>query len=214
MLIRRSVRRFLAAVVFAIACACASPAAAQPPASPPPVRLRIESAEPGLAAHTWAGTAVVSMYRSGVHPAPVYAPLCAAPCTTFVAPGARLAFSQDGGIPIEPDAPVSITRPAVLKAEYTSRADLRAAGIVTFLAGAGGGSALMLTAKGNGTVDQDQLIGGAFIVLVSAVVGTALWLQRDSVSLTVLPLELGDRREGAFAPDVVEPRGAVVALRF
>ena len=224
--------------------ATSSPLPATPrsqPASGPRVDVRFEPDEPGLEVYRLGGVTPVERivpgywgwwYERGY--APVYAPVCVAPCSASMVPGAyRLALGKPGGRAVPASQPVVLDEPSVVHGHYTDRSGLRAAGLVVGIAGTVGGI-VMIVASADGTetvcdvdgncfdrtrVNGPLLAGGIGVIVVSVIVGTLLGLQHDGAQLTVEPLRAQSVGVGS-APamdrlaSLSSLEGAALTLRF
>jgi len=165
--------------------------------------------------------------------APVYSPVCNAPCVTRLAPGGyRLALAKYGGPAVPSSEPVVIDGPSTIHAHYVDRGGLRAAGWVLSIAGTIGGVVMIIASEnsqnicdtfGNcythDSINGPLLAGGIGVILVSGIVGTVLAFQRDEAHITVEPLRLpvvGALKESPLAAIGAEapPQGAALSLRF
>ncbi len=224
----------------------APPPRPAPGRSPPPapamqggVEVRFEPDAAGLQVYEVGGVTPVERivpgywgwwYERGY--APVYSPICMAPCRVSMAPGAyRLALAKPGGRPVLASQPSIVREPSLIRGHYTDRSGLRAAGLAIGLAGTVGGI-VMIVASAEGTetvcdafgncfdrarVNGPLLAGGIGVIVAAAIAGTVLAFQRDGVHLLVEPLrtaaglgEMGMDRLASRAPI----QGAALTLRF
>ncbi len=189
--------------------AAAGAAEAATEAAGSPANLHVEANLPDV--QLLAPTTQSSMSGSGFSPGGQtvyfgaqrkdYAIACTAPCDVQISQGVhRLALSHAGGPAIEADAPVEVKGPGTLHATYTSRQSTRTAGLVFFLLGVGGGSALVLNGALNGPSscdpesdfcihdpDYTQMALGLVLVLGGAVAGIAASMTGDQARVELVP---------------------------
>jgi hypothetical protein len=228
------------------------PPAYAPPPPPPasaglaaaPARgeeVRFEPSEPGLALLMRTGEVPMrrltrfryAWYYEHGH-APVYAPVCNAPCATELVPGEyHFALSKDGGRPV-PAASGVLSGPAVLRADYIDKSGVRTAGAVIGIGGLIGGIVMIVASVGSDQVCNDAgscyphdnvngtLLGGGIAVLLgSAILGSILGLEHDEAHLTIEPLRQGTLGPGAVGKESARNdlgaspiQGAGLTLRF
>jgi hypothetical protein len=201
-------RRLLTATLLLPPCVLGAPRAAHAD------DVRVETKEPGL--EVWDRTSEVVVvpvrlgrYGKGVARSFVYKPLCtAASCTAQLAPGTHvLGLSRAGEPNVEAESEVNIGGPATVAVTYVDRSALRAAGIVTVVAGAAGGAALLVAAQEVATPSSSTfkpaLAGlGLGVAGGGLIAGLIMMMQGDSATFTVTPmigLPVGAKREGDMA---------------
>jgi hypothetical protein len=197
----------------------------------PTEEVRFDPAEPGLTLMIRTGEVPVASlrryryvwyYERGLEP--VYTPVCEGPCATRVSPGEyHVALSKDGGRPV-PAGVVPLREPATLRGDFVDHSALRVTGTVVGLAGLVGGIAMIIAGVGseqicnaNDCYSQDRLDGGLVgggigVIVVSAVVGSVLALQRDEARVRISPLRLGAGAPGALGREAPMAAGAPQGL--
>jgi len=144
-------------------------------------RLNIASKEPNLTVHVKSGSATTSVrsIRSDA-----YTPICTAPCEASLPVGTHeLGVSAPGDGVTAVEKPVEITGPGTLEASYASNAGARVGGAIIGLAGAGAGTALILSSD----ADSSNVYGGLAVAVGSVLVGTLLLRTADTANVTFIP---------------------------
>lgn len=172
----------------------AAPVAAPPPQvdeqRPSTVRVEVLSDVPGVTLHETMGMRTASVYASnGVSAFGVgfdFQRLCSAPCSLQLERREyRLALGETNvAIPLPVDTVTQIDGPSKLTLEYTSRAGLRLAGLITAIVGPAAGLAILLAGGFDSTT---PLIVGSVVTGVTAGVGLVLMWQRDKVEVRLTP---------------------------
>jgi len=166
--------------------------------------------------------------------APVYSPVCRAPCTARLVPGDyQLALAKEGGGAVPVSGTVPIAGPSAIHAEYEDHSGLRVAGWVIGVVGTVGG-AIMIGSSVRGRefecdsrgfcrqiqrYDGGLLAGGIAVAVASLVAGSILVTRHDGARLSVEPLPGAVREAPREAPiaafEAGAPlEGAAVALHF
>jgi hypothetical protein len=205
--------------------------------------VQFEPSEPDLQLYSMSGEAPYEAvryhrgwwgghYSVGYGWAPQYSPVCDQACRTRFMPGAyRLALSKNGGRVVPVWGPTMINGPSLLRASYTDRGGLRAAGWVVGVGGLVGGIVMIAASvhehevcdadgfcEEHDTADGGLFFGGIGVLVASGIVGGILISQHDEAHVTVEPLRLSSyglmRESIAAMGGEARPQGAALALHF
>jgi hypothetical protein len=182
----------------------------------------------------WTGRGMYTAVARG------YTHICAAPCNATLPAGKqRLALSQGGKSPVEPDEPVTIPEAATVRGTYVSYAGTRALGIGIMIASVAAGAIMVAAAfhtkqdcslqsvtgmcTNTPDIDTGLVFGGLAVAVLGPLVGLPFLLQHDRAEITVEPLDsaalktpLMARREGAWlsSSQAAPAAGLALQVRF
>ncbi len=232
------VRRFsMSEVSYAGPIRAPTPPAGTPSAPPAEIRFKAEGEMITLHEEMEGGRTVTKgVDYAAVSESHSYRQLCTAPCTTQLAPGTyTFGLSRGQDDPVSAGRVVVPTGTSTLEGAYRSRAGMRTAGWIVWIAGEAAGVALVVIGMApkfsetcapngrckSGDVDAPLVVAGLGTFLASTIVGAVLASRKDVAEVRLVPGSGAhswppplDRRDGPTPRATALPDGVSVVGRF